>query len=90
MGLSLAGTLSDILLTDLFDNKLPTLNFKPTFLKKFVDDILTTAPPEHVAFTKHILRDGRIKFTAETEIENKINFLDMTLIHQHNGRIITN
>lgn len=41
MELSLAGTLSDFLHTDLFDNKLPTLSFQPAFLKKFVDDILT-------------------------------------------------
>lgn len=90
MGLSLAGTLSDILLTDLFDKKIQKFNFKPTFLKKFIDDIITTAPIEHVAHTKDLLRDGRLEFTFETEKENMINFLDLTLIHQRNGRIITN
>lgn len=90
MGLYLAGTLSDILLTDLFDKKIPEFKFKPAILKKFVDDIITTAPFEHVVSTKDLLCDDRLIFTYETEIDNKINFLGMTLVHQRNGRIITN
>lgn len=92
MGLSLAGTLADILLTQLFDHSIRKLKYSPSFLKKFVDDIISTAPANQVDTTNEIFNmfNGRLKFTNEIEKEKRINFLDMTLIHQTNGRIITN
>lgn len=92
MGLSLTGTLADILLTELFDRAIPRLDYLPMFLKKFVDDAITTAPKAQIDATNNLFNEfnGRPKFTNETEKERKINFLDMTLIHQTNGRIITN
>lgn len=92
MGLSLAGTLADILLTELFDHSIPKPKYTPAFVKKFVDDVITTAPKTQIDATNELLNqfNGRLKFTNETERERKISFLDMTLIHQLNGKIITN
>lgn len=94
MGLSLACTIADVFLTGMFDTSLPKLTFKPKFVKKFIDDIITTAPEEKIPETINILNsydeNQRLKFTHEIEEDHKINFLDMTLIHMRNHKIKTN
>ncbi|XP_037051685.1 uncharacterized protein LOC119085393 [Bradysia coprophila] len=94
MGLSLAPTLADIYLTELFDTCLPRLSYKPVFLKKYVDDVSSTVPESKINETLHIFNtfstSGRLKFTHELECDRKINFLDLTLIHRTDNKVITN
>lgn len=94
MGLSLAPTMADIYLTDLFDTCLPKLSYKPAFLKKYVDDVSSTVLESKIDETLRVFnnfsKDGRLKFTHELEIDCKINFLDMTLIHRTDKKVITN
>lgn len=91
MGLSLAGTLSDVLLTELFDNMIPKLNYEPGFFKKYIDDIITTAPENQAESTQAIYNgfNSRLKFTYEVEMDNRINFLDTTVYHMSNNTMIT-
>lgn len=94
MGLSLAPTLADIYLTELFDTCIPLLPFKPLFLKKYIDDVISTILECHINETLRIFngfsKTGRLKFTHEIETERRINFLDLTLIHRTDKKVITN
>lgn len=84
MGCSLSGILAEFVLDDLLDTIIPTLPTRPTFLKKYVDDIIAAIPPEKIETTLEILNQNKqkIQFTVEKEENNKINFLDMTLIRK--------
>lgn len=94
MGLSLASTLADIYLTKLFDTCLPKLSYKPIFLKKYVDDVSSTVIESKIDETLRCFngfsKGGRLKFTHELECDRKINFLDLTLIHRTDKKVITN
>lgn len=94
MGISLAYTIADAFLTGMFDVSIPKLLFKPSFIKKFIDDIITAAPDNKAAEAIDIFNKydeaQRLKFTYEVETDNKINFLYMTLIHMRNHKIKTN
>lgn len=63
-------------------------------VKKLIVDIITTAPEDKVTEAQNIFNQndelGRLKFTYEVQLGNKINFLDMTLIHMRNQKIKTN
>lgn len=78
----------------MFDECLPKLDFRPGFVKKFIDDIISTAPEDKVDEAKETFNKfdprGRLEFTTEIEKDKKINFLDMTLIHMNNQNIKTN
>lgn len=91
MGNPLSPILADIVLEKLFYESLNKLDRKPTFIKKYVDDIILAIPSNYVNQLKTIFEsfDNNIRFTVEYEIENKINFLDITLI-RNNNKIITN
>lgn len=94
MGLSLAPTLADSYLTVLLEKCILKLSYKPKFFKKYVDDLISTAPADKVEETLWIFNSfdtrRRLKFTLEQEQNRKINFLDTTLIHMTDGRLITN
>lgn len=92
-GLSLASTIADIFLTKMFDESTPKLKFKPKFIKKFIDDVISTAPadqvPEATTIFNNFDEDKRLEFTYEIEENNRLNFLDMTLIHMSDQKIKT-
>lgn len=90
MGNPLSPILADIVLELLFNNTLKKLNFNPTFLYKYVDDIILAIPETHIQILHTELEKFHkdLKFTIEKENNNTINFLDMTLIRQNN-KIIT-
>lgn len=86
MGSPLSPIIADIILQDLEEKALTSLNFIPTFYLRYVDDIVLTAPPS--AF-KHILNvfnsfHSRLQFTMEIGDDNKLDFLDVTLILNNN------
>jgi hypothetical protein len=91
MGSSLSPILSDLVLEKLFDSQIPKLQFSIPFLKKYVDDTITIIPKDKTQNCLTVFNDFHpmIQFTSENESDNKINFLDMTLIRQ-NKEIITN
>lgn len=56
--------------------------------------MITTAPENKVNEAKNVFNSfdqrGRLEFTWEIEVDNKINFLDLTPIHMNNQKILTN
>ena len=62
-------------------------NFKPLLYKRYVDDTFllfkdTVDPNQFLSYLNN--KHPNIKFTAESEIDNQISFLDIT-IHKHNN-----
>lgn len=78
----------------MFDVSIPKLSFKPGFVKKFIDDVISAAHENKVNEAKDVFNifdpNRRLEFITEVEVENKINFLDLTLIHMNNSKILTN
>jgi hypothetical protein len=91
MGQSLSNVMSDIVLTDLFDECLPLLGREPSILVKYVDDVIITLDNKLVEKTQDIFNSfhERLKFTVEREKNFSIAFLDLKLIRTDNQRIIT-
>jgi hypothetical protein len=92
MGSPLAPILSDLALEFLFDNVIPKLDYKPNFIKKYVDDCILGIPRDKIEYTLNMFNSfhPKLKFTAEIEDnEGIIPFLDLRLIHKNNGKILT-
>ena len=93
MGSPLGPVFANIFMCELekqFLNSCP-VDFKPSFYRRFVDDTFVTFNRQEAAFkflkfinNKH----PNIKFTMDTEQDNKLPFLDL-LITKENGQIIT-
>lgn len=92
MGSPLSSTIAELVLGDM---EKTLLNNKPyiTFYKRYVDDILICAHPNHTntifdLFNKY---HPHLQYTIELENSNSsINFLDLTLTRHPSGIIITN
>ena len=90
MGASISSVIAQLVLEDLEETVLKTLNFELPFFFRYVDDCITAIPPNQY---NSILKEfnsyhPKLQFTIEKETENKINFLDLTLHHQKN-KIVT-
>lgn len=92
MGNPLSPIVAGLVLDDLLEEKLKLLPFKSIFFKKYVDDCITVIPPNEIDNVLNILNsyDPKLKFTYELETNGQLNFLDMSLIKQPSGKIITN
>ena len=92
MGSSLAPILAEIYLSN-FENKniFIDIPLKKFFYYRYVDDIFMIIPSnisEKVFLNYLNSLDPFLKFTMETETQNKLNFLDV-LIRKENNKIIT-
>ena len=90
MGIPLGPTLANIFMSDLENRYLSScpLYFKPVYYKRYVDDTFVLFKEEsHVQlFLNHINSfHSNIHFTKETEINNKLNFLDCTIVRKNDG-----
>lgn len=93
MGNPLSPILADIVMDKLFNTIIPRLKNKPTFIYKYVDDIILAIPEIYINELKNLMESfcQQIIFTVEKECNNKINFLDITLIRNiNNNKITTN
>lgn len=97
MGSAVSPLFADLVMDDLEKFCLEKLkkdrNITPLFYYRYVDDILLCIPQDRTVLA-HVLTtfnsyDDHIEFTHEIEKDNKINFLDITLIRQDDN-IITN
>lgn len=86
MGSSLAPIIADLVLEELFDNSIPKFPTQPIFIKKYVDDVICAIKGSEVDAILNILNSfhNDLKFTVEIEADNRINFLDTTLIRTNN------
>lgn len=92
MGSCLSPAVADLVLDVLLDQVILKLPFKPLFIKKYVDDLITIIPSDKIDEILSIFNDysPNIQFTIETEMGGKLPFLDMMLTHnQVDGSITT-
>ncbi|XP_055590189.1 uncharacterized protein LOC129742323 [Uranotaenia lowii] len=91
MGSSLSPILADICLEGIIDRALAQLPFSIPILKKYVDDLFLAIPSDSEQQTLEAFnaQEPRIQFTMETEENNSLPYLDMTVIRQSNQKLIT-
>ena len=67
---------------DLGTTSIKQLGYTPLFYYRHVDDIILCIPQDKIECTLNIFNNyhQKLQFTIETEDNNKINFLDVTLI----------
>lgn len=87
MGSPISSTVAQLVLEYLEEKVLNDIKTPVIFFKRYVDDCLIAIPEDKIdevldAFNKF---HPKIQFTSEIETNNKINFLDMTLIRQKNN-----
>ncbi|XP_044757770.1 uncharacterized protein LOC123315929 [Coccinella septempunctata] len=87
MGNPLSSVLAELVMEDLEKTIIEKLIFKINFFKRYVDDCITAIAESHITPIINELNNyhPKLKFTVEIEKNNRINFLDMTLIHDNNG-----
>ncbi|XP_075157638.1 uncharacterized protein LOC142230905 [Haematobia irritans] len=93
MGNPLSPTIADIVLDKLLDdvtNELKHSNIEFKILVKYVDDIFAIIKKPHLETILKLLNSyhNKIKFTVEIEEDNRLPYLDMTIIRDNN-KIIT-
>lgn len=82
MGSPISSTVAQLVMEFVEENVLQKLDFDILFFKRYVDDCLTAIPENKTtdilnAFNKF---HKKLKFTSEIEEQDKINFLDLTLL----------
>lgn len=91
MGAPLSACVANLVMEFVESELLKTLMFKCIFYKRFVDDCIACIPRENCnAFLNHFNSfHESLQFTMEIEIDKKINFLDLTLDHVKNEKVMT-
>ncbi|XP_029674258.1 uncharacterized protein LOC115242254 [Formica exsecta] len=86
MGSPLSPVIADITLQDLESRMIETLPFKMSFYIRYVDDVVLSVPSSMLQFTLDAFNSvhPRLQFTLEESIDNRLNFLDVTLIVKDN------
>jgi len=89
MGGSLSVNISGIYVNKLLNDVLNKSKIKPKIMIKYIDDLLVIMKTEEIDGLLKELNSyyKDIKFTKEDEKDNKINYLDLTIIRENN-RII--
>lgn len=91
MGSPLSPILAKILMNKIINVTLSKLHTPPKVLALYVDDSFWVIDEKEANHTLNILNSFHpsIKFTCEKEQENKINFLDLTIIRSNSNTLIT-
>ncbi|XP_071574822.1 uncharacterized protein [Temnothorax nylanderi] len=86
MGSPFSPTIADITLQDLETRAIGTLGFSLSFYRRYIDDIVTAVPSSKFNTVLRIFNSyhSRLQFTMEEETNNRLNFLDVTLIQMNN------
>lgn len=92
MGNCMSPICSDLVMYELQEHCIGSLPFSLPFFNRYVDDIITSIPKQK---TKDILSTfnnfhERLQFTIEVEVNNSLPFLDVLVIRQENGSLLTN
>ena len=86
MGSAISSLLADIVMDDLETQCLKQLDYTPLFFFRYVDDIVLCIPNQKIDYTLDIFNKyhPKLQFTVELEENNRINFLDLTIINKNN------
>jgi hypothetical protein len=81
----------DLVMEDLLDTVLELSGYDPVLCLKYVDDLLLIIPKEEVENTLNLFNgySKYLKFTMEPEVNGRLPYLDVELIKQNDGRILT-
>ena len=92
MGSPLSPLVSKLIMEGVEKRALLKLPFKPILYKRYVDDILTIVPTDKIPEFFDVFNsiEQFIKFTFEKEENNTLNFLELDIIKNSNGSLITN
>jgi len=84
MGSPLSPIIADMVMDDLETCCLEKLNFKVSFYVRYVDDIFAIIPRDKIDTMVNIFNSyhERLKFTYELENNNKISFLNTTVLRK--------
>lgn len=90
MGSSISSVVAQLVLEELEAKIISELKFNLPFYVRYVDDCLTAVPHDQDEYILKMFNSyhEKIRFTLEPEINNSINFLDMT-VHHTNRKIET-
>ena len=74
--------IADIVMQDLEEIAIMKLQIHPLFYYRYVDHIILTLPSDNIDDTFNIFNSlyTRLQFIMEVSIDDRLNFLDMTLI----------
>ena len=86
----ISSTIAQIVMEYLEESVLQKLNYNVIFFKRYIDDCLLAIPEDKLT---QILTDfnnfhPKLQFTAEAKKNNKINFLDLTIIRNENNNVL--
>ncbi|XP_071582148.1 uncharacterized protein [Temnothorax nylanderi] len=86
MGSSFSPIVADITMQDLERKALERLSFIPPFYTRYVDDIAMAVPSTSCAHTLEIFNafHPRLQFTMEIGVDDRLNFLEVTIIRSKN------
>lgn len=92
MGNPASPVLANLVMNHLFNKVVKTLPFNIPFLFVYVDDTVLAAPKGQLDLLLNSFNSFHpsLRFTMETENNNKISFLDTELHHQNDGSILIN
>jgi len=80
MGSPLSPIVVDLIMRDLKENVLNSLNIRPVLYYRYFDILLSASEEEiHIILNKFNDYHHRLKFTLETEANRSLSFLDITL-----------
>ncbi|HEY9486224.1 MAG TPA: hypothetical protein VIQ04_06255, partial [Nitrososphaeraceae archaeon] len=90
MGSPLSSVVASMVLEDIEERIIPGLH-NVKFFKRYIDDCLLCIHKDHINNTLDVFNNEhpRLKFTVELEVNNQINFLDITLIKNEHNNINT-
>ena len=85
MGSPLSPIAADLVMQDLENRALQTLTFTLPFYCRYVDDVAMAAPKDSIDTILNVFNayHPRLQFTIEIG-GDKLNFLDVTIINNHN------
>jgi len=91
MGSPLSPIIANIVLQDLEKKTLERIDYNILFYFRYVDDILLSAPSEHISEILDTFNSfhKRLQFTVEYEVNRKLSFLDL-MLEVDDGMIIVN
>lgn len=86
IGSPLSPVIADITLQDIEERAIETLSISLPFYYRYVDDIVLAVPSSFFNEVLHIFNafHPRLQFMMEEGIDNRLNFLDVTLILKNN------
>lgn len=86
MGSPISSTVAQLVMEYLEENVLSSININIIFFKRYVDDCLTAIPSNKIDELLSAFNNfhPKLKFTTETEQNNEIHFLDLTIVRDSN------